>query len=565
MLWKRLTAFATLLLAAAAAVIAPGAASAAHLYASGFTTPTKLAAYGADSGDGSLTQVVGSPYTVGAYANAISLTPDSNFLYLAGSGIEEFTRDADGHLTPLETFPTATSFNTPAVSPDGDTLFASTGLSNQVRVMTIAGDGTLDEIPGSPFAAGNATFGIAVTPSGKHLYAANVNDSTISAYTVAANGALTPKSGSPYATGNQPYNLAVTPDGTHLYVATAGTSDKVYGYNIAANGQLSSVTGASFATGNDPIGIAVTPDGKHLYTGNQGSGNVSGFTINANGSLTAAAGSPYTSAAGTRGLAITPDGSHLYASNYLDNSISGYGINPNGSLSAATGSPFPSVDFVSRLATAPDQSPSASFRAEARSLSVDFDATHSTDLEGPIARYDWDFGDGSTLPDGGPTPTHDYGTVATYPVTLTVTDQSGCSVLEIYTGQTAYCSGNPRATVTRDVTIDTGVKGAKLKAKKTQKQKGGKILIKAKAGAAEQVKISVSGKISVGSVHYPLKKTRKTGKAGKLLTLKLKPKNSSSAKKISQGLGGKVKANLQATFIDAAGNTAKKKAAVKLK
>jgi PKD repeat protein len=56
---------------------------------------------------------------------------------------------------------------------------------------------------------------------------------------------------------------------------------------------------------------------------------------------------------------------------------------------------------------------------------VSFDATASSDPDGSIVRYDWDFGDGTVLYDGGATPSHTYTTDGTYQVVLTVTDDFG--------------------------------------------------------------------------------------------------------------------------------------------
>jgi PKD repeat protein len=54
-----------------------------------------------------------------------------------------------------------------------------------------------------------------------------------------------------------------------------------------------------------------------------------------------------------------------------------------------------------------------------------FDGTGSSDPDGTVVRYDWNFGDGTTLVDGGPTPTHAYAAAGTYNVTLTVVDNDG--------------------------------------------------------------------------------------------------------------------------------------------
>ncbi|WP_406660127.1 PKD domain-containing protein [Methanolobus sp. ZRKC3] len=51
---------------------------------------------------------------------------------------------------------------------------------------------------------------------------------------------------------------------------------------------------------------------------------------------------------------------------------------------------------------------------------ITFDGTESSDLEGPIVIYEWNFGDGNT--GTGPSPTHTYTTPGTYTVNLTVTD-----------------------------------------------------------------------------------------------------------------------------------------------
>ena len=58
---------------------------------------------------------------------------------------------------------------------------------------------------------------------------------------------------------------------------------------------------------------------------------------------------------------------------------------------------------------------------------VTFDGTASSDPDGTIVSYNWNFGDGTTLEDGGATPTHTYAAAGTYNVTLTVVDNDGLS------------------------------------------------------------------------------------------------------------------------------------------
>ena len=58
---------------------------------------------------------------------------------------------------------------------------------------------------------------------------------------------------------------------------------------------------------------------------------------------------------------------------------------------------------------------------------VTFDGSGSNDPDGTIVTYNWNFGDGTTLDDGGPTPSHAYAAAGTYNVTLTVVDNDGLS------------------------------------------------------------------------------------------------------------------------------------------
>lgn len=87
-----------------------------------------------------------------------------------------------------------------------------------------------------------------------------------------------------------------------------------------------------------------------------------------------------------------------------------------------------SIDFASRKITVLlDGPPVAEFTVDPISGEVGtkfrFDASASSDLEGPIAGYAWDFGDGST--GQGKLPSHAYAKEGTYSITLTVKDHKG--------------------------------------------------------------------------------------------------------------------------------------------
>ena len=92
--------------------------------------------------------------------------------------------------------------------------------------------------------------------------------------------------------------------------------------------------------------------------------------------------------------------------------------------------------YVGVYSTSLIQPPVASFSFVENDLTVDFDASSSTD-DGSIVSWDWDFGDGSSA--SGEVVSHTYAEVGSYTVTLTVTDNDGA------TGSTSETvdAGNP--------------------------------------------------------------------------------------------------------------------------
>jgi len=73
----------------------------------------------------------------------------------------------------------------------------------------------------------------------------------------------------------------------------------------------------------------------------------------------------------------------------------------------------------------PNQPPTASFTYSCTDLSCSFDGTGSSDPDGTIASYAWNFGDGTT--GTGATANKTYASAGTRTVTLTVTDNAGAT------------------------------------------------------------------------------------------------------------------------------------------
>ena len=75
---------------------------------------------------------------------------------------------------------------------------------------------------------------------------------------------------------------------------------------------------------------------------------------------------------------------------------------------------------VTKTVTVTDAAPTAAFTSSTNNLTATFDGTGSSDSDGSVASYAWDFGDGTN--GTGANPSHDYATAGTYHVSLTVTD-----------------------------------------------------------------------------------------------------------------------------------------------
>jgi 6-phosphogluconolactonase (cycloisomerase 2 family) len=353
-----------------------------------------------------------------------------------------------------------------AITPNGQTLYVTNRDSNTLSVFSVAADGTLTELTAPVPSEAIQPQGLAVTPDGRFLYVSHrgadaVDFDVVTRFAIGRDGTLTPLGKVQIGqTGNA---MAVTPDGRFLFVPCSDSRD-VYAFQIDAGGDLTQVPGSPFpfAAPDRPIAAAASPDGRHLYVPaggllNSGSRTVRGYEIGGNGTLTSIG--DFMAGDSPDALTPAPSGRQLYVSNLDSDDVSAFGVDAAGALSELPGSPFPLDDgaqpALQSVAISPNQAPLASFTVDAAAAGqpTRFDASATTDPDGKPARFDWDFGDGSVLPDGGTTPTHVFRTPGTFTVTLTVTDDEGCSTSIIYTGTSTLCNGSRAATTSRTVTI----------------------------------------------------------------------------------------------------------------
>jgi 6-phosphogluconolactonase len=455
-------------------VFAPSVWAAGTLYVSSGESDT-VSAYQI-AANGSLSGVPGSPFNA-LVPLGVAVTPDGKYLYVAdtagAAGVSAFSVAADGALIPVagSPFPAKSGAWGVAIAPDGKHLYVADAAAKDVSAYTIESNGSLAAVSGSPFAAGTGPDNLAITPNGQYLYVANEESNNVSAFSIAPDGALSALSGSPYTAGESPRAVSLTPDGKHLYVANQ-SPETITAFSIAGDGTLAPVAGSPFPAPYDQLGVAVTPDGKHLYTTSSGAGEpLSAFSIAENGSLTAIAGSPFTPGGdNANSVAISPDSGHLFVSNHGEfewdgtgptySTVSALSIAASGRLSAVLGSPFATGYAPTELVVSPDEGPTAAFSSTAAPSGdpTAFDATASSDPDFAPAGYRWEFGDGQSETTSSATAAHTYAAAGTYTVTLTVTDEAGCSTAQIFTGQTVSCNGSAKAQTSRQVTVSTGVR-----------------------------------------------------------------------------------------------------------
>lgn len=114
-----------------------------------------------------------------------------------------------------------------------------------------------------------------------------------------------------------------------------------------------------------------------------------------------------------------------------------------------------------------NQSPNASFNADPASgtapLEVTLNASSSSDPDGSVISYEWDFGDGST--GSGETTTHTYSNAGNYTIGLIVTEDDGATdttvqSIEVSSPEASFTatptSGEVPLVVTLDASDSTG-------------------------------------------------------------------------------------------------------------
>lgn len=442
-------------------------------------------------------------------ATALAVLPASadaaRSLYALSTGgapadrqISHFAIGADRSLTPVGVTPLgADAPRDLAMTPDGRHLFVSfdgPGGEGGVRSFEVLPGGGLGA--DTRVVAGHSSGGVAISPDGRFLYLGDDGEDAVRTFAIGAGGSLT-QVGSAAAGGGT--DVVVGEDGTHVYAASSWTYD-VSVYPVSGDGSLGAATATTppgFAT---PTDLTLVPQFDRLLVGDA-SQQPTAFSIAANGSLSSgfavpAGGfssgavqggpSPWEDFAFTVGdgvpndtlksfmlhsgpnetgsislgpddgvaLAVTADARTVYVRGNTSRTVRTFAVAEDGTLSErGTGVPVPLTQTLyGAMVVAPDQPPAASFTVRTNGSTVTVDGSATTDPEGGPIRYDWDFGDGTVLRDGGPVVSHDYGDYGTFEVSLIAADDQLCHTGRWFTGSTVACNGGAGAYATRTVT-----------------------------------------------------------------------------------------------------------------
>jgi DNA-binding beta-propeller fold protein YncE len=388
----------------------------------------------------------------------LAMTPEGDDLYAtADDGILQYDVAADGRLTPKSP-PLRPAFGLPfsiAIHPDGASAYVTDLRRGKVLQYDIAGGGRL--VPKDPAAvpAGEFATGIAVRPNGRTVYV--LVKGGIAVFDVGAGGGLVRRPGLVGVPKSGLIDLALTPDGRHLYATSL--RGLVLQFDVGDDGtpMPKSPAELDLGPGAKPVGIAVVPDGSAVYVTSRGSADHGGrdvfaFAVGPDGSL-APGVTPALAVERSKlwFLSASPDGKSLFVAGgdgFLFDLGAGASLAPKAS---------PSVDLRGAfgVVVSPNQAPVAGFTATPGTAGAptQFDASSAVDPDGSIVRYDWDFGDGTVLLDGGPTPTHVYTSPGSYMATLVVTDNEGASTTTIFTGGTVLGHGRPDAQATLQIQV----------------------------------------------------------------------------------------------------------------
>ena len=219
--------------------------------------------------------------------------------------------------------------------------------NNGVVVLKRQADGSIAELPGSPFSTGGKGLSGgdideqgAIRVHGQFVLAVNPGSNSIAVLRKQPDGKLMAVPGSPFPSGGS-HPLSLTVHKNLVYVANQAAAwgnpmgaPNLVGFQMNSDGQLIPIPGSriEFPRGAGPAQVEFNPTGETVVatSGFQGenTSRIHSFRVAADGKLQEAAGSPLApqGASGTVGFSWSPMGNRVYVSNFRGSAITVFGI-----------------------------------------------------------------------------------------------------------------------------------------------------------------------------------------------------------------------------------------------
>lgn len=246
----------------AAAVAAPPTAA----------IPGSISVFSIDPTRGLLTAVAGSPFTFASLPagqpQALLMAPNVNTgtFYVSnglGGTISAFSLSGSGTVSEIAGSPFTVGTDITGLTTDSKGLFlyAADFANNTISSFSVQSGGALTPVAGSPFATHAGPFALTIDHNDAFLFSGEQGASVVSSFHINA-GVLTPVAGGPFSLVSfgspQPAFLTVDTSNAFLYVANSGTKN-ITGFTIKPDGSLLPLGNSPFSELVGPQWLLFTP------------------------------------------------------------------------------------------------------------------------------------------------------------------------------------------------------------------------------------------------------------------------------------------------------------------
>lgn len=417
-------------------------------------------AYVTDQSGGTVTPIsngtAGSQIGVGTRPFGVStVLPDGQAMFVANEASSTVSEINTVNNTVSKTFvlPSGSAPQGLVIAPNGQELYVSDFDTNAISVVNLTTGNVTTPIS---LGAEAGPEMLALNTSGTQVYVALSRKNAVGVVSTS-----TDKTIKTIAVNSGPLDIVVNPNGSTAYVSNAGNEsacgDTVTPINLGSNEAQTPIV-----VGQGPTGLAISPDGSRLYVSNSGACATDpspGDTVSVvNTASESVVGSPITVGEYPGNLSVSSDGGVVY--------VPDYGNNGDGTTVSAINSSSDTVSTIndvgkgpSAVVFLPDQAPLAAIKdpSPVAGVPTTFSAAASRGTSSPVAKYEWNFGDGQQATTATPTTTHIYERAGDYTATVTAIDQAGTSTTETFNGQEVVNNGSNTAQAATSVPVTSSV------------------------------------------------------------------------------------------------------------